>query len=594
MAAPRTSTAIALAALVIVGAALYSTNLQNQFFWDDDDLIVNNPYIHELSWDHVGKMFTEDLQGGSGQPSNYYRPLLLLGFGINHAISGLDPTGYHVVSNGFHVASGVLVFLLIAAATRNRIAGFVAAMLFVIHPLQTEAVTYLSGRGDPLHLFFMLLSLGTFYLAERRGVGWTTWHRPLSLLLLALAILSQEKAIVYPFLLAVFWVAFVARGGLLESVKQAAGKALPYFSVVFVYGVLRLTVLNFVNTLDFHTVPSLYSEQLYVRMFTFLHALLVYYRLMAVPVGLHMKRSVEIHLSFLDVEVWFSLLLLVAIAVWMAILLSRHSRRAAGSVTDFRIWLFGVGWFFVTLGPVSGITPINALIYEHWLYVGLIGPATIAGWYVARAYEALSRRDWKPAVAGLTIALVGYGSFLGVQTVRRNILWGKPLEFLEDILRYEPEDISVNNNLGSVYYDRGDLDRAEFHYGVAAMGQQISPEPRYNLGIIHEDRGQIERAVEQYEQALAIDPDFHHAMEKLIGVYTRQRDLAGFMRWIEELKRVRSQDPHVFFNAAVAYHSAGRADRALADALRARELAAADPGSEIALRIEGLLATLEP
>ena len=106
---------------------------------------------------------------GSGTVTNYYRPLVSLSFALNWVTSGLDPTGYHLINNSLHVASALLVFLILASATQSPLGAWIGAFLFLIHPLQTEAVTYIAGRSDPLHLFFLLLSLGAFWLAEKRG-----------------------------------------------------------------------------------------------------------------------------------------------------------------------------------------------------------------------------------------------------------------------------------------------------------------------------------------------------------------------------------------------------------------------------------------
>lgn len=588
---PATLAAVAL--LVVLGAALYSTNLSNPLFWDDEDIVVLNEDVHGLGPQNLRRMFTRDLMAGSGTRTNYYRPLTSLSFAANYAVGGLDPRGYHAVNDALHVAAAVLVFLLLASATASRPAALIAAVLFLVHPLQTEAVTYVAGRSDPLHLVFVLAALGAFWIAERRGVGWNGWPRPLSLVLFVAALASHERAIVLPFLLAVFAAAFAAGGaGFVGTLRLGLQRSIPYFGVAAAYFICRLTFLNFVNTLDFHSVPSVYSQNLHVRLFTFLHALLVYYRLMLFPTGLHYKRSIAVHTSFFDLGVWTSALLLALLAALLVALWRRGPTAPAGGVEGRRIWLFGVGWLFATLGPVSGITPINALIYEHWLYVGLIGPATIAGWYLARTWDAAGRRG-SDVRAVIAVCFVLYAGFLSAQTVRRNRLWGKPFEFLQDILRYEPEDIAVNNNLAGMYYDRGDMRLAEFHYKLAAAGQNISPHPHYNLGVIHDERGDTSQAIAEYERALDIDPGFAPALQALVEIHGRLGEFDEALRRIEQLKRARPDDPHVYYNSALALEHVGRREPALADARRAVELAVDPSQAEVGRRAQQLIETLQ-
>ena len=134
--------------LMVVGFLVYSFNLQNKLFWDDDDWIKGNVFVHDFA--HTKEIFTQNILAGYGLNSNYYRPLLLLSFAVNYAIGSIKPLGYHLVNNGLHVANGILIFLILLGVFKRRLPAFLAALLFLIHPLQTEAVTYISGRGDPM------------------------------------------------------------------------------------------------------------------------------------------------------------------------------------------------------------------------------------------------------------------------------------------------------------------------------------------------------------------------------------------------------------------------------------------------------------
>ena len=113
---------------------------------------------------------------------------------------------------------------------------------------------------------------------------------------------------------------------------------------MLIYGLVRTSLLTFADPLDFQSAPTVYSENLHVRLFTFMHALLIYYRLMLLPTGLHYKRGIEIHESPLDLPVWSSLLLLAALGLLLWRLWRSGSRAAP-------IWLFGAGWFLRRSGP---------------------------------------------------------------------------------------------------------------------------------------------------------------------------------------------------------------------------------------------------
>ena len=140
---------------------------------------------------------------------------------------------------------------------------FLASLLFLIHPLQTEAVAYISGRGDPLSILFVLAGIA-LYLNKHR---W--WAYGMTIL----AILSRETAVLLPVYLGIVLIAFEYKGFIRERFKKAFVGVLPFVGISAVYGLLRLTVLNFQNTLNFYQQQNIYSEHLAYRIYTFFHVL---------------------------------------------------------------------------------------------------------------------------------------------------------------------------------------------------------------------------------------------------------------------------------------------------------------------------------
>jgi hypothetical protein len=149
-----------------IGFALYSNSFNNQFFWDDGDSIVNNEYIKDFKY--LPNYFSENLIAGSGQTTNYWRPILLTSFAVDYHLYGLNPTGFHVTNTMLHVLVAFLLFILFFKLSNGKkIIPFLAALIFLVHPLQTEAITYVAGRADPLSSIFLLLSL-IFYINFRK------------------------------------------------------------------------------------------------------------------------------------------------------------------------------------------------------------------------------------------------------------------------------------------------------------------------------------------------------------------------------------------------------------------------------------------
>mgnify|MGYP001605559066 FL=1 len=555
---------------------IYIGNLNNQLFWDDDDWIINNTYVHTISWDNIKFWLTHNTLAGVGLKSNYYRPFLFLTFAINYVSVGVKPLIWHLTSNLLHIANGLLVFSILYLVFRKRLVAFITALIFLIHPLQTEAVTYISGRGDLLVLFFMLLALWLFtktnlWSCDHQRFGnssevepplggstskYRNWYLAASVLSVIIALLSRETAIIFPFLFMVFYIAFLSPiSSFWAAFKKSFILAIPYFAVVIAYGILRLTVLNFQNTLNFYAVANTYSESLAVRLFTFANVLLGYFKLLLVPTGLHMERGVTVYTSLFQWPVWPVFIGLLSLIGWLVFLYKKQKPNLL--TTNFRVWFFGVGWFFVGLVPVSGITPINAVMYEHWLYLPMIGFWFIAAFYLAKFFQGstLNLQKGRTFILRILIvtALAAYFVFFAYQSIQRNILWGKPIDFYQDILKYEPDSTRVNNNLGNLYFNQGDLANAEKHYEAAAAGDDSFPQPHFNLGSILESRGDIFGAIKKYEQAIEVDPNFYFAYQSLVAVYAKKGDLVKATEYVEILKKLKPQDPRVFYNAALIY-----------------------------------------
>lgn len=558
--------------MAVIGFLVYFFNLNNPLFWDDNDWIINNNFVHTISWDNIKFWLMHNTLAGVGLKSNYYRPFLFFTFALNYVISGIKPLGYHLFNNLIHLTNGILVFLLIAQVFKKRLLAFLTALIFLIHPLQTEAITYIAGRGDALVTLFMLLALLLFYQAESRGLRWFSAKKVLSLIFLGFALLSRETAIIFPFLVLVFYLAFTpsahqpaqtgtrgqASAGFWQIGKSGLSKTWPYFVVVFVYGVLRLTVLNFLNTLNFYSTPNPYSENLRYRLFTFMHVLVDYFKLLFVPINLHMERSMTVHTTLWQWPVWLGAVL-VALIVCIGYVLYRKRRG------DFSVWLFGWGVFFIGLAPVSGITPINAVIYEHWLYLPMMGFWLVAVFYLVKLFDFLRAKKWAAGYRLLALGLTVYCVFFAYQAIQRNRLWGNALAFYQDILKYEPASVRINNNVGNIYYNQKDLANAEKYYRLAVAQEETFAEPYFNLATILQAKGDIYGAIKLYEKAIAVNPNFYYPYQNLSVIYAQQGNLTKAVENIEKLKLIVPNNPRVYYNSALVYLALNNKEQALKD-----------------------------
>src|SRR3989344_2255548 len=293
-------TLICAVSLFLIGFVIYVADLNNTLFFDDQSLIINNDSITEFSMSNTKQWFTENAFAGANRLSEYYRPLLLASFAANYAVHGLEPIGYFLTNNAIHALNAVLIFWLLLLVQKKRWLAFFSALIFLVHPMQSETVAYVAGRGDLLSSFFMLLGLITWVKGTELKRFFLSMF--LSSIFLILALLSRENGIVFPFLAIVLYVAFLSREVFWKSLRDAFAYVIPHLIIVAVYFALRLTVLNFKDFLNFgnYNTTSLYAQNIFVRLYTFMHVLLEYLRTYLWPTNVHLRFLFPIHESFFD------------------------------------------------------------------------------------------------------------------------------------------------------------------------------------------------------------------------------------------------------------------------------------------------------
>jgi len=537
-----------LVLLVFLGLLAYTNALPNQMFWDDEDNILNNVYVQD--WHYFGKYFSENLIAGSGFLSNLWRPMVLFSHSLEWHLWQNWAPGYHFINICLHLVNAILVFLILKQWLKKPFLAWGVATFFLIHPIQTEAVTYVSGRGDVLSAFFVLSCL--FFYSETKFILLFLKRRLFYLLALTsyfLALLTKETTIVLPLYLLLGEI-FVWRErnklprskltrysdvtseefvSLSHSSVQQAGRysasrnkdktlhyltvsfgLLPFFLLSVIYLFLRVTVLNFQNTFNFYNKATFYTSHLWVRIFTFFKALTLYIGLLFWPMNLHMERILEIPTNFFQTPVagGFTMLTLM-----IGIALLSWRRQPKYSLAIF--------WFLVGFIPTSGIlVPINSLIYEHWLYLPMIGFCLFWGLIASNLIHKFPRL--KSAIVAL---IIGFAVFCLIQTIRRNADWRNPITFYQNIIQYNQKSFKAWNNLGMAYAKVGDVKKAFWAYqkAIDLDPKQESAVPYHNLANLYQSLGQNEEAIKNYEKALSIDEKFMFSYFNLVNLYLEQK-----------------------------------------------------------------------
>ncbi|MDX9972850.1 MAG: tetratricopeptide repeat protein [FCB group bacterium] len=537
------------AALAVCAAGLlaYSNSFTGEFVWDDVSSVLLHEHVQDPS--QFVQLFKEDQHAfGRGQ-GNFYRPLVAASFMLDSALArpsagAVDPeTGlpdltpflFHATNLAWHLAAALLMLALLRRLNAAPWAALAVALLWVVHPLHTEAVTYISGRADSMAAAFMFAALNLALL--RGGAGRRIAGALLSALFFVAALLSKESAAIYPFLLLLV-IALEPRLDAAESPSAVyLRRALPAglaIALLVGYGVLRATWLKFASS---ESVASSFGQRIIETGQSFA----LYIRVIFLPTGLHMERTL------VDVPVWLALVGYLLLAGCMALFVVGLRRG------HYRVAL-GMGWFLIAWFPISGLIPLNAPMAEHWMYVPLAGfLLALVEWVWQRLHSPAARQF--AAVAAYAALLL----FVGL-SVDRNADWKNNETIYLATLAKNPDSIKARYNLAVTYEVlRPNLPGAKRHYEKilsiydkmrAESGDQgMWPQEReahVALGNILAQEGQFEAAIAHYTEVLKSPAEQEAAKTVTAALLGRGKALLAvgdLPNAFQDLQRAVTQDP---------------------------------------------------
>jgi tetratricopeptide (TPR) repeat protein len=453
--------------LAVVTLPVYAPSLRNEFVWDDTALILRDPLIR--SWQLAPEAFQHFLFIDA-TASDFYRPIQRLTYLLDYWAYVFKPAGYHLTSILCHLGAALALLLLSNELLRlweiegrkRRLLSFLTALAWAIHPLHTSAVSYISGRADPLAAAFGFLGLfcAIRSLAAIGSRKWTLLFAGGALFVLSA--LSKEAGLIFPIL----WCAILV---LRKSWKQILPATVVLLFVGVIYFSLRLPAE--------HVPPPRLRPPapLLVRPIIVARAFAEYTGLILFPIQLHMDRDVESHpngpndasltgVAWRELQTLLGVILIAAAIYWLI-----RSRRRAPEIFAWLILAL------IVYLPVSGVFPLNATIAEHWLYL----PSAFLFLAAALAIARL-RISASVLIPVLALWLV----FLGIRTCLRTFDWKDQRTFLERTIAAGGDSPRMLINLASLELHEGKLDSAKAHLETALKKEPNQPLAVINLAVV--------------------------------------------------------------------------------------------------------------
>jgi tetratricopeptide (TPR) repeat protein len=394
-----------------------------------------------------------------------------------------------------------------------------AALVFGIHPLNTEAITYISGIADPLCALFVLLGVIAYVKAgnEKR-------RRPKRVLLLVvvlsfiLALLSRESAVMMPGLLITADI-FNKRNEIKtwRDLKNPLKNIAPFLLIDLLYVISRLTILNFTKGLP--GTGLVFGLPLHERILTFFHALLLYVQLMFAPLHLHMERFLSAEKTLLSAPVLAGGAIL---ALMIFLIFKTYKKTPEVS--------FGLAWFLIALSPSTNILmPSATALAEHWLYISL--PGFFFALFVL--FEKFS--SGKKYRFVLLVFLITWIVWIGNLTILRNRDWANPTVLFESTLKESPNSARAQSNLGLAYGKNGEYDKALRHFARAIELKPNDPLTFFLRALLYEKMGKTAEAMRDHEHSVTIDANNTYSTAYLLNYYSKKNDVSKVRSLLERV-----------------------------------------------------------
>jgi len=473
----------------------------------------------------------------------YARPMVVTLLSLMQWCVGAQPIAFHAFSVALHWLAVLLAYALLRDLAVEKTTAFFATAVFAVHPVQTAAVTWISGIADPVFAVFLLLALRLHLAADTRAQR--RWlFRLGALLSFAAALGAKETAATFPFLLVAVYLCLPRRllaGAADRPVRFVAAVVTPYLLVLAADFAYRFTVLRASAVgAAFGTIP------LAVRLRTVPRLVWSYLTLPLRIPALTVCDDYRVSVA------WDAPALIALIALAAVIAIGVRQWRARPRL------VFGLAWTLILLLPVLNVVPILHYRADRFFYLPLLGWALCAVKIVDAVFVRHLHQRFRLAAGGLLLML------LVAMTAQRNRLFTDDVTLFESTLRVSPHCREAHTALGDAYLRVGRNADAVEQYEQARVAQPeraayvVMPKVLINLGMAQLARNDAAAAEAAFREAHQLQPELLHPLFGLGIANLGLGHIAEGVTWLEQAYAHDPNDADIIFNLALGYDRLNR------------------------------------
>jgi len=492
------------AIIAIIGFLVYFRTLFFNFtYLDDNNLILDNQlFLSNLA--NIFKSFSIDVFHLFNNSAFYYRPLLNISFLFDYQLGGAFPFIYHLTNMVLHITASCLLFIFLIKLNYRKIISFIFSIIFLVHPVLTQAVAWIPGRNDSMLAVFVLLTFIFFikYLKEEKGNNLL-----FSLIFFAASLFTKESGLlIVPILILYFYFIYEKREKNYLSTKHTF--FIWSICIVIFWILLRHLVIGNSNPISFiGMIKSIWIN--FPAVIQFIGKIFLPFNLSVLPI---MEDTTFIY-GIISIILLLIIILFTKVKRWNYI-------------------LFGVGWFFAFLLP-SFIRPNTGLVadfIQHRLYVPIIGI-----FIILLETDFVNKINFKKKSVLVMVGILIF--ILSVTSIIFSGNFANRLAFWNNAVNNSPHYPLAHRNLGAMELLDGNMDNAEKEFKKALILNSNEQMVHNNLGLIYAERGQFVDAEIEYNKELEINPIYENAYLNLGLLYFQTgRNEEAIISWKKVLR----------------------------------------------------------
>ncbi|AUC81698.1 tetratricopeptide repeat protein [Lacinutrix sp. Bg11-31] len=539
--------------------------------WDDPAYIIDNPLIKNLSFEGIKNIFI------TGEVVGTYSPLVLLSLAIDYNIWGLNPSMFHITNLVIHIIVVVLVFLFTKLLSKNNIIAFITALLFGIHPMHVEAVSWVSARKDLLYSMFFVAGLIVYYLYVSKNQSYKKPYLYVACyLLFIMSLLSKGTAIVFPIILLL--IDFFKKR---NEFKKIILEKVPFFLLSIYFFIIAITMQSKEGAMGIRGFNS-WIDSLSVGFygyFIYLIKSIIPYNLSPYhpyPNGQGVPNPWYFYLAAVPV------LLLFSYIVWKL----KKKRHLA----------FGFGFFFICLIPVIQVLPFGtAVIAERYTYLPYLGLFFLIGFWINNLCQNYIKRRVQVYTAFCLFVIILGGltfqytnKFKNSETFWSHVIEKYPNDYLGYLnrsnhrlrlgqynlaLQDASAAIEINQNKPLLWYNRALTYKRLNKNNLALndLNKTLQLDNKFisgymNRGIIYGETKEVHKAIADFTKVIELDPN------RYLGYYNRAlhlKNIGAYEKALKDINKVLSLNQNLiaqsYFIRAELQINFGKIDKAIVD-----------------------------